>query len=279
MRIETAMQQQAQPAPVFRLRLARQPQDVARAQALRGRAFHGAGAGPDGDALDTRCLHLLVEEADSGRLAACCRVLPLADGAEAARASYSARFYGLDGFARLRWPMLEIGRFCTAPGQGAPEALRLIWAGIASLAEDHEARLLFGSASFAGVDPGRHGRALACLAARHLAPPELAPTRRAPELHVFAREGSGQGAPATPAAVQRDLLAVPPLLRGYLALGARVSDHAVIDRQMNTLHVLTLLDVGWIPPARARMLRALAARVAPDMALRDGRAKPAAARP
>jgi len=53
---------------------------------------------------------------------------------------------------------------------------------------------------------------------------------------------------------------VPPLLRGYLSLGAQVSDHAVIDRQMATLHVLTLLDVARIAPARARLLRAVATR-------------------
>ena len=52
---------------------------------------------------------------------------------------------------------------------------------------------------------------------------------------------------------------MPPLLRSYLAMGGWVSDHAVVDRDMNTLHVFTGLEVRAIPPARARALRLVAA--------------------
>ncbi len=41
---------------------------------------------------------------------------------------------------------------------------------------------------------------------------------------------------------------MPPLLRTYLMMGGWVSDHAVVDRQMNTLHVFTGLEIGAIPP-------------------------------
>jgi putative hemolysin len=51
---------------------------------------------------------------------------------------------------------------------------------------------------------------------------------------------------------------MPPLLRSYLAMGGWVSDHAVLDKALNTLHVFTGLEVSTIPPARARRLRALA---------------------
>jgi putative hemolysin len=51
--------------------------------------------------------------------------------------------------------------------------------------------------------------------------------------------------------------AMPPLLRTYLMMGGWVSDHAVIDHQMDTLHVFTGLEISAIPPARKRLLRAL----------------------
>ena len=51
---------------------------------------------------------------------------------------------------------------------------------------------------------------------------------------------------------------MPPLLRTYLGMGGWVSDHAVIDRAMNTLHVFTGVEVAAIPPARAKALRAIA---------------------
>ena len=53
-------------------------------------------------------------------------------------------------------------------------------------------------------------------------------------------------------------LRMPPLLKTYLMMGGWVSDHAVVDQQMNTLHVFTGLEVGAIPPARKRLLRAVA---------------------
>ena len=51
---------------------------------------------------------------------------------------------------------------------------------------------------------------------------------------------------------------MPPLLRTYLGMGGWVSDHAVIDRAMQTLHVFTGVEIAAIPPARVRALRAVA---------------------
>ena len=57
---------------------------------------------------------------------------------------------------------------------------------------------------------------------------------------------------------KKALQVMPPLLRAYLAMGGWVSDHAVVDRQMNTLHVFTGLETGAIPESRKRLLRAVA---------------------
>lgn len=51
---------------------------------------------------------------------------------------------------------------------------------------------------------------------------------------------------------------MPPLLRSYLALGGWVSDHAVVDPGLQTMHVFTGVEIGAIPPARRRLLRATA---------------------
>jgi hypothetical protein len=42
-------------------------------------------------------------------------------------------------------------------------------------------------------------------------------------------------------------------------MGRWVSDHAVIDHDLGTLHVFTGVEIAAIPPARARALRAIAA--------------------
>ena len=54
------------------------------------------------------------------------------------------------------------------------------------------------------------------------------------------------------------MLGMPPLLRSYLVMGGWVSDHAVVDNDLNTLHVFTGLEISAIPPGRARLLRAAA---------------------
>ncbi len=58
---------------------------------------------------------------------------------------------------------------------------------------------------------------------------------------------------------KRAMLGLPPLLRTYLMMGGWVSDHAVVDHDLNTLHVFTGVEIASVPPARARLLRAVAA--------------------
>jgi putative hemolysin len=50
------------------------------------------------------------------------------------------------------------------------------------------------------------------------------------------------------------MMKMPPLLRAYLSMGGWVSDHAVIDNKLNTLHVFTGLEVSKIPAAKKRFL-------------------------
>lgn len=227
----------------FRARLAEDAADLDRALNLRARCFRG-GQGGDGDAHDASCRHLLIETRDQGALAACFRFRIFATGS-AVEDSYSARFYDLSPLAVVRQPMMELGRFCTDPDRRDPDLLRLAFACVVRLVDADAVAMLFGCSSFDGADPGRHRAALARLAP-HLAPKALSPLRRAAEVAFFAPSESG-------------VAPLPPLLQSYLALGGWVSDHAVVDREMDTLHVFTGVEIAAIPAARARLMRALAA--------------------
>ena len=50
---------------------------------------------------------------------------------------------------------------------------------------------------------------------------------------------------------------LPPLLRAYLGLGGKVSDHAVIDPDLGTTLLFTGLNVAQVPQKRAQRLRAI----------------------
>ena len=225
-------------------RLAESGADIVKAQALRHLCFRGQ-LGLDADDFDADCLHILLES-ETGLLG-CYRVLNVPPGA--AGQSYSGQRYNLEHLAAWRVPMLELGRFCLAPGKLDPDLMRLAWAMLARLVDRAGAAVLFGCTSFPGAEPRRHTAALSVLAA-YPAPRNLAPGRIAPDFIPL------EDLPR--AEIQQARSQLPALLRSYLALGGWVSDHAVIDREMDTLHVFTAVEIAGSPPARARALRLLA---------------------
>ena len=236
----------------FRVALAETPADLARARRLRALVFR-RGECEDGDAFDALCRHVLIEEVASGTLVATLRLMPIAHGAEIDR-SYSAQYYELAGLSRFDRPLLELGRFCLHPDWHHPDILRLAWAAVTRHVEATGAGMLFGCSSFQGTEAGDYLDAFALLRARHLGPRRWLPRVKAPRVFRFGRALRAR-VPDPRLAMQR----MPPLLRSYLAMGGWVSDHAVIDSDLKTLHVFTGLEIGRIPPGRARLLR-LAAR-------------------
>ncbi|MDI3336969.1 GNAT family N-acyltransferase [Defluviimonas aestuarii] len=233
-------------------RLAGGGRDVERAQMLRGHAFRGGAVGArDTDRFDNLCRHVLIEEAEGGALVATFRLMPLGSGREIGQC-YSAQVYDLSALERMDRPMLELGRFCLAPGQRDPDILRLAWGAITAEVDAISAGLLFGCSSFAGTDAAIYRDAFGWLATRHLAPPDLRPARRAPESVALAEGGAAEPDPG------RALRTLPPLLRAYVGMGGWVGDHAVIDRELGTMHVFTGLEVDRVPAARARSLRIVA---------------------
>ena len=224
------------------------PADITRAQTLRAQCFQ-TGTTPDIDPFDAAARHFLVEDRASGTLI-CCFRLTRFQGPSLGQ-SYAAQFYDLRRLYRMEGAMLELGRFCIHPDWHDPDIQRLAWGQLAREVDRSGAALLFGCSSFAGTDPAAYREAFALLKQQHLAPAHWRPAAKAADIHAYARDSHT----ADPRRARQQ---IPPLLRSYLAMGGWVSDHAVIDRQMNTLHVFTGLEIAAIPPNRARLLRALA---------------------
>ncbi|SMY09633.1 GNAT family N-acetyltransferase [Flavimaricola marinus] len=242
----------------YQARMADGPADIAAAQGLRHLCFverAGLAVRPgrlEHDRFDAVCHHLLIEDAQTGDLAGCCRLLVLESGSEI-DASYSAQSYDLDRLKCYRGRMLELGRFCVHPAASNADVLRVAWGALTKFVDRLEVKMLFGCSSFPGTDPVDHRNAFDRLAERHLGPAEWQPGIKAKQVVRFGPRPAGQ-APAKRVGVP----SLPPLLRTYLVMGGWVSDHAVVDPEMNTLHVFTGLEVGAIPEARAQALRALA---------------------
>lgn len=231
-------------------RLADSPADRAAALDLRARCFR-AGV-PDGDPFDAQCHHVIVEDTRVAQVVCTFRLLPLT-GSDIAQC-YSAQFYALEALQDFEGPMVEMGRFCIDPdAAGEVDILRLAWGAMTAIVDATGVELLFGCSSFHGTEAEAYTDAFALLRERHLAPKRWLPRVKAPNVFRYAKAL----ARAKPD-LKRAMRAMPPLLKTYLMMGGWVSDHAVVDRDLGTLHVFTGVEVRAIPPARARLLRAVA---------------------
>jgi putative hemolysin len=240
----------------YSVRLSRSDADVKAAQHLRSVAFTGAGgaqapaAYSDADSFDDLCCHVLVEDRKSGTLVCCFRFLDLQTGADIDQ-SYSAQFYGLDPFKSYHGRMVEMGRFCVHPEWSDADILRIAWGAMTSYVDDNKVEMLFGCSSFEGTEWADHADALAMLKHRHLGPKSLLPKIKAPSVFKFAARLRRK-----PNA-KKAALKMPPLLKTYLMMGGWVSDHAVVDTNLNTMHVFTGVEIKAIPAARKRLLRSV----------------------
>jgi putative hemolysin len=232
-------------------REAKTPADVIRAQTLRALCFGIPNTTLDQDRFDPLCTHVLLEDAISGELRCCFRLLRLLP--PAIDSSYSAQFYDLARLQNYPGPALELGRFCIHPGQSDPDILRLAWAFLTQMVDAGGVQLLFGCASLNGTNPTQHLDAFARLHAKHQAPLHWAPSQKSPTRFDFKTELAGHKIDP-----RRAQTTIPALLRSYLMMGGWVSDHAVYDHDLRTMHVFTAVEIAKIPTARARLLRALA---------------------
>ncbi len=236
----------------YTTRFAETDADIKSAQALRFKTFRGHGEGFDADEFDLICKHILLEETDTGQLVCTFRMLPLANGSEIDK-SYSAQYYDLDSLHTIEGMIVEMGRFCIDPAYNDPDILRVAWSAMTTYVDDNDVELLFGCSSFNGTDSDEYTDAFALLKERHLAPKRWLPKIKAPKVFRFASKLK-LFKPNLKAAQKR----MPPLLRTYLLMGGWVSDHAVVDNDLNTLHVFTGLEIKGIPANRKRLLRATA---------------------
>jgi len=249
------------------VRLARTRSDVRLAQRLRYEVFYNEmSAKPtltaqmrrrDEDRYDRICDHLLVVDtahaADAplgwpGRRRA--RVIGTYRVLRQEVANRTLGFYtqGEYDIAPLiaskspRYRFMELGRSCVLKPYRNKRTVELLWHGLWTYVRQHKVDVMIGCASFEGTDPDEHAMALSYLYHYALAPEEWR-VRAHPHLYVRMDR-----MPKSKVDVKAALKVMPPLIKGYLRLGAMIGDGAVIDRQFGTTDVLIVLPVEKIDP-------------------------------
>lgn len=233
------------------LRLARSEDDLAAVQRLRWDVFFdemgataevGAAIGLDADAFDPLCDHLLVTDEDAPEGPSVIGTYRLLRESVARRHGgfYSASEFDLGPLGTALGQggeLLELGRSCVLPPYRTSATISLLWRGISDYIACNGIGLLFGCASFPGTDAQVHAAGLSYLFDNHLAPAQLCPRVLAERAAPWAPLAPGNYDP------RRAVMALPPLVKAYLRVGAMVGDGVFADHAFNTVDVCVVMPV------------------------------------
>jgi L-ornithine Nalpha-acyltransferase len=137
---------------------------------------------------------------------------------------------------------LELGRSCVLPEWRNKRSIELLWHGTWRYVLEHKIDVMIGCASFPVTEPEEIAEELAFL--YHNAAPEsrwdvrAVPEKAVPMDRMSAEEINPR----------RVLPKLPPLIKGYLRLGAWIGREAVIDRHFGTIDILIILPVSRLNP-------------------------------
>jgi putative hemolysin len=236
------------------VRLAASPEEIDAAQALRYRVFYVEGgaqasaataaAQRDCDDFDAVADHLLVIDRSRGsspsdNIVGTYRLMRREHAARIGR-FYTAAEYDISPLLALDTPILELGRSCTDPAYRNRSTMQLLWQGIAKYVFTHEIGMMFGCASLSGVDPQALALELSYLYHYHLAPAEFRPRALADLYTAMDILEKDEVSP------KQAVVALPPLVKGYLRLGGFVGEGAVVDRQFNTTDVCIMVKTDLV---------------------------------
>ena len=239
-------------------RLAREARELREAQRLRYRVFYeemsaradilSAVFRRDSDRFDRICDHILVVDrtcASPSVFNAGPKVVGTYRLLRQNMAERNFGFYTQNEFdiapliaAHPGKRFLELGRSCVLRDYRDKPTLELLWRAIHAYVLRHRIDVLMGCASLEGTDPSTVARQLSFL--HHYAPrPEGWRVRALPERYV-----PMDVLPKSRIDAKAALRDLPPLIKGYLRLGAYIGEGAVVDHQFGTTDVLVLLPMS-----------------------------------
>ena len=240
------------------VRLARTPKEVRKAQELRYHVFYEEMSAiadaetqatrRDIDAYDAICDHLLVLDHETPQRNALGRRKPRIVGtyrplrqdvAERHGGFYTSSEFEIQSLvdAHPRLQFLELGRSCVLKPYRTKRTVELLWHGIWAYVLMHRIDVMVGCASIEGTDPDRMASQLSFLHHNARAPEDWR-VRALPERYVEMNR-----MPRGEVNERQALRELPPLVKGYLRLGAYIGDGAVVDHQFGTTDVLIVMPV------------------------------------
>lgn len=189
------------------------------------------------DAYDPDCDHLIVVEPERREVIGTYRLLP-GDRALRHRGFYSETEFDLADFRSAAAVTLELGRSCVSPEYRDGKTIQYLWAGIADYLKRHRFRYLIGCASLPMMEQDALNRVYSWLHRRGMLTDEFGvrplPNRQVEGLKlvdITEREKE----------IRR---IIPPLLKGYGRLGAKLAVQPAYDPVFSTYDWFVVLETS-----------------------------------
>lgn len=218
--------------------LAHNVAEVTEAQRIRFKVFGeemgaklpSAALGLDIDRFDAFCDHLLVRDHGDNKVVGTYRILPPEQAVQAG-GYYSETEFDLSRLQHLRDRMVEVGRSCVHQDYRDGATITQLWSGLADYIGKRNHEYLIGCASISMGDGGHYAASVYNKVHKlHAAPAEY---RVFPHCRLPLESLNG------------DLeVAIPPLIKGYLRLGAYIAGEPAWDPDFNCADLFILMPVS-----------------------------------
>lgn len=195
----------------------------------------------DEDKFDPYCLHLIIVNREDNDIIGTYRVHP---GSIAVNGLgfYSEQEFQFEGLDRIAEQTVEVGRSCVKPEFRNGAVVALLWAGMAAVHARTQCQYLLGCVSLTTTDPvigyavreylRKQGDVFTKVVKATAQPDFKLPMPPAEEIDAY---------------INGDRKAelrqwIPPLLKGYLRLGAKFGEEPVLDKEFGAIDFLVLFD-------------------------------------
>ena len=232
----------------FIIKLVQTKSELKKAQALRYSVFYKEKkAKPtlpkklirlDYDKIDKFADHLIVIDKNTKNKIVGTYRLIRGDVAELYGGYYSSTEFNLINIVNnyQNKHILELGRSCVHQNYRNGTIMNLLWKAIAEYVKLYDIKVLIGCASFSGTDPIKYSEELSYLRDNFSLPANL--SVESYDNNIYPAYKLNNNNPNQ----LRTFAKLPPLIKGYLRVGGKVSDNFFVDHRFNTIDLFVVVS-------------------------------------
>ncbi|PJZ85580.1 GNAT family N-acetyltransferase [Leptospira harrisiae] len=190
----------------------------------------------DRDKYDAYCDHLIVKDQICGSIVGTYRILKRSV-AKNHIGFYSENEFNLSNLYQLKEEIAEVGRSCVHKDYRDGSVISLLWSGFGEYMQNHNIRYLMGCGSVHSTDPMIASQAYAYLREKGALAQSDLMVYPYPDFEMPGFDANYQISNMD--SIRKNL---PPLIKGYVRLGAKICGFPALDKGFGTTDFFVLFD-------------------------------------